>query len=83
MPEAGGPAVEVTVGDLTLPQTAGLLVLVAISCLVAQRAGGYPGAWTWGFMGPIGWILAGMEAIRTKGDDTPRRGRGRSGPRGR
>lgn len=69
-----------SLGNLTLPQTAGLLVAVAVSCLIAQRAGAYPGAWTWGFLGPIGWILAGMQGIRER---EARRDRSDNEPRGR
>lgn len=47
----------------------GVAVGSVISCLIARAAsGGSEGAWMWGVLGPIGWIVAGLVGAQDRLD---------------
>jgi hypothetical protein len=42
------------------------LPLLAASCGIAQAAGSYTGAWAWGLLGPVGWLVAVGRGVQVR-----------------
>jgi hypothetical protein len=50
-----------------------IILSLVISCLIAEAVSGRRGAWAWGLLAPVGWIIAAARGIHHRQDEAEAR----------